>query len=203
MVVAGPVQDFAGTVSASVSVTLLTGAFLSFDIPFDGTFTLNLRDRLSISVSVQTDIYAATYARAETCGRDTVCGVQLIDIWARHVSARHPAQLTGFDPLEPEIRPLSDEVFIGASGTEYPAPIDPVALGDLAVMLPDLDLSAFSGDPASLVYVAAGNIPPLELVPEPSFAVPLATGILLCRAIATRRKGNRFRSNRRSIRDNV
>jgi hypothetical protein len=68
--------------------------------------------------------------------------------------------------------PLSSEVFSGSSGQKFTADVNTTTtLADLATLLPVYDLSAFSGDRNSIVYVSQAAVPASEfvtLVPEPS-----------------------------------
>jgi hypothetical protein len=85
--------------------------------------------------------------------------------------------LTGFDPVDPQIVPISIEEFIGNSGTIYPSDLETVTLGDLGALLPGYDLSQFVGDPNSIVYVAQATVPLSDITTTVS--EPTTLGVLL------------------------
>ena len=103
--------------------------------------------------------------------------VVLTDVWAYDLDPfgdpeAIPLQ-TGFDPIDPELLPISDETFIGSlTGTNYLATTVTSTLANLSNLLPDYDLSSYTGNPNSIVYVAEASLPAYDVlptcVPEPS-----------------------------------
>jgi hypothetical protein len=176
----GPYPDFAGYLIQTSSVTLPTAFNANISIPGDGDITIGITDRITVRVTKPVPVYVPSYVRIKIVGDPVIEDpLSFFDIYAQDLNPGNPgASLTGFNATSPELIPLSSETFIGVSGTEYPSPVQAVYVGDLASVLPDFDLSAFSGgDPNSIVYVAGpGNIP-LADVPEP------ATLALLCCAL--------------------
>lgn len=97
-------------------------------------------------------------------------------------------QLTGFTAAQAADISFSDEVFIGNSGTLYPATVAALTtLGDLNTWLPGADLSVFQGDPSSMVYLFRATVPSADFtnVPEPS-TVALAGIAVVCLLVVTR-----------------
>ncbi|MGA2798205.1 MAG: PEP-CTERM sorting domain-containing protein [Thermoguttaceae bacterium] len=176
----GPYPDFAGYVTQTSSFTLPTVFYENIHIPFDGNITIGITDHVTVRVTTLVPVYVPSYVRIKILGDpEIVDPLSFFDIYAQDLDPEDPGTtLTGFNATNPELIPLSAETFIGVSGMQYPAPVQTVLVGDLAGLLPDFDLSAFSGaNPNSIVYLAGpGNIP-LADVPEP------ATLILLCCAL--------------------
>jgi hypothetical protein len=146
----GPFPDFQGWVDVTSSVTLPTST--NFHIPWDGT--ISITDQITVRVTKKVPVFAPTYVRINIVGDPQILDpLSFFDIYAQDLDPINPGTtLTGFNPTTPEIIPLTAEKFIGLSGTQYPAPVQAVYVGDLHSLLPDFDLSAFSqGDPASIV----------------------------------------------------
>jgi hypothetical protein len=178
----GPYPDFAGYINQTSSITLPTTLNANIHIPGDGNITIDITDRITVRVTRPVPIYVPSYVRIKIIGDPVIEDpLSFFDIYAQDMNPGNPGtSLSGFDATSPELIPLSSETFIGQSGTEYPSPVQAIYLGDLAMVLPDFDLSAFSGgNPGSIVYLAGpGNMPLADaLVPEPS------TLILLCGAL--------------------
>jgi hypothetical protein len=80
---------------------------------------------------------------------------------------------------------VDNEEMIGASGAVYPAHASLVStIGDLPTLLPDFDLSPFSGDPNGIVYVFQTTVPLSDMeIPEPTTMTLLGFGgaWLVCR----------------------
>jgi hypothetical protein len=175
----GPFPDFAGTLTVTASVTVLTGGTAIIPIPFDGTIRITIRDRVTLRVNATVPVFVPTFLATTICGDPDVCALQVADVWAMDLNpGGGTLSLTGFDPVNPQITPLSQEMFIGGSGTAYPATMVPTTLANLPSALPGFDLSAFSGNPNSIVYVAQTDLPPSDFVPEPgTFVVSAAAGL--------------------------
>jgi hypothetical protein len=175
----GPFPDFAGWLTQTTSVTVPTVTNATVQIPGDGAIHISITDRMTVRVTTLVPIYVPSYVRIKIVGDPQIEDpLSFFDIWAQDLDPANPGvHLTGFNATSPELIPLSAETFIGVSGTQYPAPVQAVYVGDLPSIVPDFDLSAFSGaNPSSIVYLAGpGNIP-LADVPEPATLTLLAVG---------------------------
>jgi len=177
----GPFPDYKGTVKTSVSKTINTKFTKAITLPIIGTkIRISVNDKITVKVTVPVPIFVPTYIKVVSSVAvpfdPETDDVLLTDIVARDMAPDlYPegSQLTGFDPLFPELEPLpppcGDEIFIGNSGTEYQAHLnETVHLQDLQGFLgPEYDLSAFlGGDPNSIVYVSQTFMPGWELTPQ-------------------------------------
>jgi hypothetical protein len=179
----GPYKDFKGTVTTTASVTVNTSLSATINIPFDGTLTGSITDFASVSVSVTTPVYVPTYVTVQTSAATpfdkNTDSVLLTDIYAMDLNPGNetPLVLTGFNPFAPEVQMLTPETFVGVSGTNYPASLLTSTLGNLPALLPGFDLSAFVGDPNSIVYVNQATMPATD-VPEPAGCMLFAVGAI-------------------------
>jgi hypothetical protein len=176
----GPVPDFAGYLTQTTNVTVPTEFNGPFHIPGDGYVSIHIHDSMNVMVTKSVPVYVPSYVRIKIVGDPQIEDpLSFFDIYAQDLDPVHPGTtLTGFNATNPEIIPLSAEKFIGLSGTEYMAPVQAVYLGDLPMVFPDFDLSAFAGgSPGSIVYVAGpGNLPAADaIVPEPGMLALLGT----------------------------
>jgi hypothetical protein len=176
----GPYPDFAGYLTQTSLITLPTVFNANIHIPGDGNITIGITDRITVRVTKSVAVYVPSYVRIKIVGDPVIEDpLSFFDIYAQDLDPVHPGtMLTGFNATNPELIPFSAETFIGVSGTEYPSPVQAVYVSDLASIVPDFDLSAFSGaNPLSIVYLAGPGNLPLADVPEP------ATLTLLCCAL--------------------
>jgi len=131
-----------------------------------------------------TSILALTYAHFILSSL-VVVGVRVVDVYGIDLNPTGSVLAeSGFNPTFPEVTPGSNEEFIGIStGTDYPATFSTTTpLSDLSGVLTGLgfnpDLSAFSGDPNSIVYVFSADLPVNDATtPEPGAA--MTTGFAL------------------------
>lgn len=133
-------------------------------------------------------VVAWTYYKVSVHGDPIIDSIQFTDIWGMS-SDPSGGLTTGFDPIDPEMVPLSDEEFISHTGATFPAPIVVSTLANLPALLPGFDLSIFTGDPNSIVYVAqSGDLPAADFIcPEPS-GFWLLAGSLLAIIVRVRRR---------------
>jgi len=182
----GPFPDFVGTVTASASVTINTRFAATIPIPFDGTFRINIRDRISASVSVTIPLYAASYLVVASTSTQpfnpNTDNITITDVYALNTNPTgdpNTPSLTGFNAANPQFTPLGPEQFIGNSGTVYTGTGMTTTLANLATVLPGYNLSAFSGDPTSIVYVEQTTLPAIDAaVPEPGSLTLLGAGMV-------------------------
>ena len=187
----GPVQDFKGYKTTTIKTTLPTAFTIPVSLGLFGydlaSFNINITDSIDVKVNLPTPIYAASYfeidypdeldenppfSSVENFFASTAPST-VTDVWAFDLNpSGSDIILEGFTPSSPQIEPLSDEIFFGLSGTEYPATVIQTTVGSLPSLLPGHDLSAFSGaDPLGVVYFASTQMPVNEVgtvVPEPS-----------------------------------
>jgi hypothetical protein len=186
----GPFPDFAGFMNVTSSVVVNT--YGTVHIPWDGNIVI--RDKITVRVTHPVPIFVPSYVRIKIFGDPQIEDpLSFFDIYAKDLNPAIPGtSLSGFSPTDPELIPLTSETFIGLSGTEYPAPVQAVYLGDLPYIVPDFDLSAFAnGNPNTIVYLAGpGNVPAADaVVPEPSTIALLGVAVLGLAACAWRRRG--------------
>ncbi len=188
----GPFLDFKGTIPSN-PVTVVIPSFLGLmiSIPFDGGIGIGIDDTQSFTVgSFPVPVFGATYvdlfSSADVPFNPQTDPLRITDIFALDLDPQGNANtvmLTGFNANAPQIVPASPETFIGVSGTIYTADVNVTStIGNLPALLPGFDLSAFGGDPNSIVYVAQTTVPAHDaMVPEPAspLLVASALGLLL------------------------
>ncbi len=109
---------------------------------------------------------------------------EITTIYGLDPNASSPDSLSIMGIAPGETMGVEDERMIGASGTEYLAHTSLVsAVGDLPTLLPDFDLSPFTGDPNNLVFVFQTTMPLDDMdVPEPGMiALLIPAGLVLLR----------------------
>jgi hypothetical protein len=182
IIIIGPIPDFKGVVVTSSSATI--ESFFQKTVQINGQpAVLTGMDRRTFRIIRVTPIFVDSFITAPvplSLGTDQLV---LTDIFAFDLNPSGPPEdirLTGFNPADPDIVPLSPEVFIGRSGQEFTADVNFTAtLAELPALLPGFDLSAFTGDPNSIVYISQATVPASEFVtfvPEPSTLVLAAVG---------------------------
>jgi hypothetical protein len=192
----GPYKDFKGNVTTTVTATITTSLSATINVPFDGSITAAVRDFASVSVSVTTPVYVPTYVTVQTSAATpfdkNTDSVLLTDIYAQDLNPGNelPLVLTGFNPISPEVQMLTPETFIGISGAEYPSSLVVSTVGNLPALLPGFDLSAFTGDPSSIVYVNQATMPATD-VPEPASCTLLGFGAIALAWVGCRSKRSR------------
>ena len=200
----GPFPDFKGFQNIAVPITIDTFLGVNLSIPFDGSIQIGVKDSRTFNVTVPVPIFAATYVNVTTTMADPfdpqTDDLLLTDVWAFDLNPTgdpNDILLTGFDPLDPEILPLSDEVFIGRSGTIYPTSLNVTStIANLGALLPGYDLTAFTGNPDSIVYVSQGSMPASDaVVPEPSSFTLVVTGFVSMLGYGWRRRQHLVRSS--------
>ena len=188
-VVAALCADFGGTVGPGANIVINT-ACLGVSLPPISLFTV--RDQIRIAAPLPVRIFVASYAFGVIIGDPQLQSLSLVDVYALDVtSGGGPLRLTGFSSSSPEITPLSNETFTGYTGVPYSAPVNATTVGQLSTLYPNLDFSAFGGDPNSIVYTAQADVNPNDFVPEPGTSWSLAGG-LAC-LVWLKRSAGRFR----------
>jgi hypothetical protein len=184
----GPFPDFRGFGTLNLTATLPTIAKKTVHT-FFGNFKVLWFDSVTFHWQVPYPIFTASYFKFTTVGDPVIePDAVLTDIYAADLGGPLGGPdgdvplLTGFDSAFPQIVPLSEEQFIGKSGDIYPAILEIVRLADLAARLPGYDLSRFTGDPNSIVYLAQATVPISDVtdfttVPEPATFGLLVVGI--------------------------
>jgi hypothetical protein len=119
----GPFPDFKGFLgNGTVTIPTLLPITPPLLIPGDGVIPpLFIRDRITVRVNViplPIPIFAATYVTADfTIGAvGPPPNLRLTDVYALDLNPSgnpNDIHVTGFNPLQPEITPLSAEQFIG------------------------------------------------------------------------------------------
>jgi hypothetical protein len=166
-------------------------------IPFDGVFVVFLRDRITVNVvgpPLPFPFLALTFVTFNVTGVMVSPIVSVTDLWAVDQNPGGSAlAATGFDPASPQVFPISNEEFIGQSGTVYPATTNfTTTVGLLPATFPGFDLSAIGGNPASLIYAFQADIPLNDIVvPESGTAVMAGAAILVLLGLSFRRKTER------------
>jgi hypothetical protein len=176
----GPFPDYKETIIVNVPFEISVFVGISVSIPFDGTISIGKTIKRTVLVPTPTPIFAATYFNVpdprQFVGQIyedvfSASDIVITDIWALDLNpAGDPfdIQLTGFDPTDPEMVPLSDQSIVGQSGTEYFSSLNiTTTLGDLSSQFPDLELSGFSGDSDLIVYVSQTTVPGFDIIPSP------------------------------------
>jgi hypothetical protein len=139
----------------------------------DYTFILQEKIKVITLVEVPDDIF-----KPPPGGDNAIASAKMVVTDITGIALGEPTDLlaTGFNPLHPEVVPTSSETFTGVSGTIYTSapPFDftgtlgTSTLGNLGNLFPKFDLTGFSGDPNSIVYISQVTIPFADaLVPGP------------------------------------
>lgn len=149
-------------------------------------------DHLSMLVTPTTGVFGGGVAFGDTApyggiidGYFRITTIYGIDMDPNSVTM----SLTGFNPLAPEIIPVSGETIVTNFGTEYTSFAEyTVTAASLGALLPGYNLSPFAAaDPSSIFYVFQTDAPIDEiLTPEPASTMLLLSGGLIC-CVANRR----------------
>lgn len=166
---------------SGTAAAITVGPFLDFDEPvepagfywhWDTEFTNiwgdTIKDSITISCSAPVHVHGLAYVTLGALGFED--DALVTTIYGKALDPAVPGlETTGFNPLSPEITPISGETIFGASGTAYQSffATGPTALSSLPFLFPDLDLSSFQGDPLSVVYAFQTSMPASE-IPEPA-----------------------------------
>ena len=155
----GPVPDFAGYLTQTSTMLVPTEFTSTFHIPGDGYVSIHIHDSMYVRVTTPVPVFVPSYVRIKIIGDPQIEGpLSFFDIYAQDLDPVNPGtNLTGFNATNPEIIPLTAERFIGVSGTEYMAPVQAVYLSQLSSVVPDFDLSAFSGGDPRLDRLPGGT----------------------------------------------
>ncbi len=195
-IIFGPFPDFRGFVNVTNTVNIPTSGRFTIHIPFDGNLSISFRDNIAIRVTHAVPIFTASYIKLGIVGDPQLePDALLTDIYALDLDGSLGGPdgdvplLTGFDPGDPQITPLSPEEFITNTGGVYTSSLAAVRLGDLATLLPEYDLSRFTGNPDLIVYLAQATVPLADIViPEPATLALFGIGIAACLLFSRRRK---------------
>lgn len=191
----GPFPDYKETIIVNTPIDIDVFIGLQLEIPFDGTISVGKTMRRTIQVPVPTPIFTATYYEVPNplqhigeVYRDVfnAADITITDIWALDLNPDgdpFDVALTGFDPINPQMVPLNDQVIVGQDGVEYVADVNAVVtLADLPAFLPGYDLSSISGDDDLIVYVSQTTLPGQAIVPTPGVLGTLAfAGVIALR----------------------
>jgi len=154
---------------------------VQISIPFDGSIGIGIDNTQTFTVNVPVPIIQFSYIQLNIIPLPGMLNQNMLatDITALALGGANDLIATGFNPATPQVVPASLESFIGHSGTIYTsAPIITSTLGGLAALFPGFDLTGFSGDPNSIVYIAQTLIPVADAVIPLPGALPLfATGL--------------------------
>jgi len=154
---------------------------VQISIPFDGSIGIGIDNTQTFTVNVPVPIIQFSYIQLNIIPLPGMLNQNMLatDITALALGGANDLIATGFNPATPQVVPASLESFIGLSGTIYTsAPIITSTLGGLAALFPGFDLTGFSGDPNSIVYIAQTLIPVADAVIPLPGALPLfATGL--------------------------
>jgi len=176
----GPIEDFRAPVDnpGPSNITIIIN-----------TKFWKLTDRIEINLPpIHLRMAGVAYVTPQSTG-----GPDLVSINTIYGIDANPAAagltLTGFNPLTPEVIPMSPEIFTDEDNNEYLGSVaQPLPISALANFMPaGADLSPFAGaDPNSLVYLFTTTNVPAAAVPEPA-TLGLAAGAALLGAIRRRR----------------
>jgi hypothetical protein len=162
----GPFPDFRG-------ISELVGGCQVIPTRTDvDSLNIHIRDRIELCFgATKVPLIDLTYIHLTNLSLN---GVKIVDVWGIDLNPNGSAFAeTGFNPSTPEAVPNSNEDFFGISGTDYPANFSATtSLAGLPTVMSSLglstDLSPFSGNPNSILYVFSADLPLSDATtPEP------------------------------------
>jgi hypothetical protein len=174
----GPRSSYEGLEESTQVFNMPTSAEISFTDPHGGIHTIDSKGGGVYTIHYKVPIFNGAYILYVTEEGNpfdpNTDDITLTNIIARSLQPDHdpneiPEQ-TGFAPSDPEIVPLSggDQTggwYEGFSGTIYYADVCATTLADLESVLPDYDISKFTGDSNSIVYVQQAVVPANDFTP--------------------------------------
>jgi len=186
-IIVGPYPNYKGTVETGVYIEVPTRGDRTFIDPFGGEHHIASRGGQVIESEETYDlpVYVRSYTKLDSSEGvpfdPAIDGLILTEIWAVDLQPELPLDdvpdSEGFNP-PPFGVTMGDASFTGRSGTEYPATVSMVEVGNLETTLPDYDVSKIAGDAANVVYVAQATVPAAEFIieePSPYFLVDSQT----------------------------
>jgi hypothetical protein len=162
-VIIGPVPD--GFKIVNVPVTIPIETFLGFDFRF---FRIGINDSRDFHFNVPVPVIVFSYIKVTVVPPPLSQSMVVTDIAALALGGPTDLIATGFNPLNPQVIPTSLETFTGNSGTIFTSDVNVTStLGNLGSVLPGFDLTGFSGDPNSIVFISQTTIPVGDAIAVP------------------------------------
>ncbi len=175
----GPFNNYEGLEERYTGVTIPMTGEVGFWDPIGGKeYTISSKGGATYWIEYAVPIFSATYYGFETEAGSpfdpNVDSVTLTDVIAKNTQPGHDPceipELTGFDAGDPQIVLLSGGAqtggwYEGMSGTIYHADVCAVTLSDLSSVMDGYDVSKFTGDGDSTVYVQQAVIAANDLMP--------------------------------------
>lgn len=175
----GPVPDGFVTVLVPVTMKVPTHLDITIEVPFTnfgGRIRIGQPDDHEYTFNVPLEAILFSYVTITSTPADgfdlQTDDLILTDITGMALGGPTDLIATGFDPISPEVVVASTPTFEGISGTTYAADLEVTStIAELGTLLPDFDLTGFSGDTSSIVYVSQFTVPASDfatIIPEPS-----------------------------------
>ena len=178
----GPYPNYKGTVETTVGIIIPTTVDFYINDPFGGTYHVAGMGGQEFEVTYLTPLFAHSYAEFESeegSPFNPETGTLILtEIWAKDLEPGGEPNVVppteGFDPQDPKVTPSGAGFFTGRSGTQYPATVLTVTVGELPTVLSGYDVEMIIGDLTNVVYVAQATVPAAEFIieePSPYFLV--------------------------------